>query len=880
MEILDIKVLRGPNYWSNYRTNLIEMQLDLDIFESLPTDWLPGFTEDLITLLPGLLTHRCSPGYEGGFLERLKEGTWLGHVVEHVALEIQCMAGMECGFGRTRSTGTKGIYNVVFSYLNENAGRYAAVAAVKFIEALATQCRYDIDADISHLKRIYEEAQPGPSTAAIIAEARRRDIPVTCLDRGSLYVLGYGCNQKLIRAAIASTTSGIGIDIVGDKEETKALLARSFIPVPQGALVDSEFLLWKAVKQLGFPLTIKPRDGNHGRAVTTNITDNETAFEAYMKAGKFSSSVIVEPYISGNDYRVLVVNHKVVAAARRIPAMVIGDGVSTIEILVNKENSNPLRGSGHNKSLTFIEIDDTSISLLKRSGLNPGTVLKKGQIVYLKDSANLSSGGTAIDVTEELHPDNIRLAERVSRLLHMDICGIDIICKDMGQPVKHTGGAVIEVNACPGLRMHLNPSSGSGRNVAAPIVSLLFPEGSNARIPLVAVTGTNGKTTTARLIAHLAMQQGHTVGYTTTDGIYLDNQVIKYGDCSGPLSAQVILREPSVSFAVLECARGGMLRAGLGFDHCNVSVVTNVSEDHLGIGGIESLEQMAEVKAIVPRSTFAGGYAVLNADDPLVFNMQQGLDCNIALFSTDGNAENITRHIHNGGLAAYTDSRNIILCHNKKRTYLIATNAVPLTFGGTSAFMIKNVLAAVLAAYIAGCPLPEITQGLKSFLPSPEMTPGRMNEFDFGHFKLILDYMHNPAGFLEVSRFLEKKQARRKIGILSATGDRREKDIILLGRYSAEMFDEVIINNDHDKRGRSAEELTRLLCQGVENKKPGAKIHIAANERSAIDYALQQAADGDLIFAAIDNVFETLDYVKSCLANNKTQSAQHQKLTL
>ncbi|HET6227649.1 MAG TPA: cyanophycin synthetase, partial [Bacteroidia bacterium] len=743
MKLIDIKVMRGPNYWSNYRKQLIVLKLDLEDLEKFPTNKIDGFLERLKELLPSMQTHRCSEGHEGGFFKRVEEGTWMGHVIEHIALEIQSLAGMECGYGRTRSTTTPGVYNVVFSYEIEKAGLVAAKAAIRIAEALIKNDAYDLNKDLDELRELKVQYGFGPSTGSIVNEAKKLGIPYKRLSEGSFVVFGQGKNQRKIRATMTDSTSGIGIDIAGDKDDTKKILERAYIPVPKGVLVKKEEELKDALAEIQYPLVIKPVDGNHGRGITTNISNASEAFSAYLIAKEVSDEILVEEFIEGLDYRFLVVDFKLVAVAKRTPAMVMGDGVSTIQQLIDQTNADPNRGDGHENVLTTIKIDEVTLNILEKKKLTLENVLPIGEILFLKDTANLSSGGTSRDVTDLVHPYNVFLAERAARILNLDICGLDVVAKDINIPLTREIGGIVEVNACPGLRMHLSPSKGIARNVAASIVRMLFPEPEKARIPLVAVTGTNGKTTTTRLIAHMAKHTGHNVGFTTTDGIYIGGHEIHHGDCTGPVSAEVVLLDPTVDFAVLECARGGILRSGLGFDECDVAIVTNITQDHLGLKDIHTLEEMARVKSVVARSAKKSGFAILNADDDLVYDMRKEVDAQIALFSMEENNSRIEKHCEEGGLAAFIEKGYVVISKGKWKTRVDKVIHIPLTLNGRAECMIKNILPAVLAATISNMPLEAIREALKTFVPSAEQTPGRMNIFKFKDFEIMVDYAHN-----------------------------------------------------------------------------------------------------------------------------------------
>jgi cyanophycin synthetase len=872
MKIREISVLRGPNYWSNYRKKLIVMKLDIGMYEDYPTNYISGFTEKLTAMVPSLSSHRCSVGKEGGFITRMKEGTWLGHVVEHLALELQTLAGMDTGFGRTRSAGQRGVYHVVFSYILENAGLYAGKAAIRMVQALAAGRSYDLEADLQALRAILYEEGYGPSTQALVTAAEDRKIPVTRLDKESLVMLGYGRNQRIIRATIASTTSSIGVDSAGDKEETKRILGENYIPVPEGRMITDQEDLDEAVAELGYPLVIKPLDGNHGRGITTGIRNMETAVNGLILAKSISDSVIAEKHVEGDDYRLLVVNYKLIAVSKRTPASVTGDGTSTIEELIDQINQDPRRGDGHEKPLTSIKMDENTDSILIANQLNLKSVLSKGTVLKLKDTANISSGGTATDVTDLVHPYNKLMAERIARLIGLDICGIDIVASDIANPIGEGNGAVLEVNAAPGFRMHTHPSEGKARDVASPVIDMLFPPGVKPRIPVVAVTGTNGKTTTTRLIAHLGQAAGYTPGFTCTDGIYIGGNVIAEGDCSGPGSAAIVLRDPLVDLAVLECARGGILRSGLGFDHCEVSVVTNISEDHLGLNGIHDLEELARVKSVVPRSTFDHGYAILNADDDRVFAMHEDLSANIALFCTDPENLRVRAHIEDNGIAAVVENGEFVLYRGTARVSMLPVREAPITLDGKAACMIKNALAALLAATCLGIPDEQIRSGLRSFAATPDMIPGRMNVFDFDKFRVIVDYAHNTGGYQELKDFLRQDDAAFKTGIIAATGDRRDEDIILLGEYASEIFDELIIRHDKDGRGRTNDNITKLLLHGIRKKNQNKPVSVISDEIAAIEYAIENAGNDALIFVSSDDLKNTIGYVTEKLKSKNLVS--------
>lgn len=862
MEILEIKVMKGPNYWSVRRHNLIVMLLDIGEMEQRPSNAIPGFLEHMKQLMPSLYAHRCSEGIEGGFFSRVERGTWMGHIVEHVALELQSLAGMEVGFGRTRQAEREGVYNVVFTYYEAKAGIYAGREAVAFVEALIRGEEYDVGATIQRLREIREEERLGPSTGSIVEEAVKRKIPWIRLNRRSLVQLGYGKNQKRIQATVASTTSNIAVEIACDKEDTKQLLEQANVPNPKGVIVRQEEDIASAIRGLRFPLVTKPLNGNHGRGASTNLQDLEEVIEGFRAAQQHSRSVIIERFLVGYDFRALVINYKFVAAARRTPAAVTGDGKSTIEELITIENQNPKRGYGHENVLTRIDIDPATVHYLAARNLTPQSIPAAGEEVWLKPTANLSTGGTSTDVTDYVHPSNVILFERIARLIGLDICGIDIIAQDLSTPLVENGGGVIEVNAGPGFRMHLDPAEGLPRNVAEPVIDMLYPPGSTARIPILAVTGTNGKTTTTRLLAHIMKQTGAIVGFNTTDGIYIQNELMMTGDCTGPFSAEFILKDPTVDIAVLECARGGLLRSGLGFHNCDVAVVTNVGGDHLGLGGIDTIEKLAKVKSVVPKTVFKNGYAILNADDDHAYKMKEELECNIALFSLDENNPRIRKHIQKNRLSAVYENGFLTIMKGSWKIRLLKVSDVPITFNGAAEFNIYNVLGAVLAAYVSEVTIDNIRVALQTFIPSPAMTPGRMNMFNFANFKVMLDYAHNTHGMKAIGKFVSQTPANKKIGIIAGVGDRRDEDTIDLGEEAARSFDEIIIRQDKHLRGRTSEEIVALLRQGIENVSKEKKITVILDETEAIDYAISHAQNGDFITIISDVIPNALDRVK------------------
>lgn len=865
MKILKIQALRGPNLWSVSRKKLIQMRLDLEDLEQKPTNLIPGFRERIEEMIPSMYEHRCSEGEEGGFFHRVEIGTWMGHVIEHIALEIQSLAGMETGFGRTRETKTSGIYNVVFSYVEENVGIFAAESSVRIAEALIAGTEYDINSDIQEMRRIREQVRLGPSTASIVDEAVARDIPWIRLGKNSLIQLGYGINQMRFQATITNKTSSIAVDIACNKEETKRMLDNASIPVAKGSICNSEEELRDTIQSIGFPIVLKPLDGNHGKGASINVKTIEEAKEGLEHAQKYSRRVIVERYVTGHDFRVLVIDNQVVAAARREPAHVIGDGQQNIQQLIDQTNQDPRRGYGHENVLTDINVDRDTSDILKKKGYTLESIPEKGEIVHLKSTANLSTGGTSIDVTEMMHPENIFLCERIARIIGLDVCGIDIMAKNLTEPLKVSGGVILEVNAAPGFRMHLAPSEGLPRNVAAPVIDMLFPPGKPSRIPIIAITGTNGKTTTTRLVAHIVKNNNFKVGYTTTDGIYIQNHLMQKGDTTGPVSAEYVLRDPTVEFAVLETARGGILRSGLGFSKCDIGIITNIQEDHLGIGDIDTLRDLATVKLVVGRSIKKDGWAVLNADDEMCVRAARELDCNVAYFSMEEDNAVIRKMAREGKTVAVYENGYITIKKGTWKMRVEKASHVPLTMGGKARFMIANVLAATLASYLYGFKTEDIKLSLQTFIPSAAHTPGRMNMFEFKRFKVLIDFAHNPAGYKGIEEFLQNVEATRKIGIIAGVGDRRDEDIRECAVIAGRMFDHIIIRQERHLRGREEAEIVALLVDGIKDSGRNVTWESIPKETEAIKHAISIASEGSYIVALSDVVENAINIVQQYL---------------
>lgn len=867
MKILRTQTLRGPNYWSIRRDKLIVMRLDLEDLAEKPSNEIQGFYEGLIDVLPSLVEHYCSPGYRGGFFERVRTGTYMGHIIEHIALELQELAGTPVGFGRTRATSSPGVYNVVFEYVDEQAGRYAGRAAVRLCQSLVDTGTYpkeELAQDLADLRDLCNNAALGPSTETIVKEAQARNIPWLLLSARAMVQLGYGVHQKRIQATLSSFSGILAVELACDKEGTKTILKDGGIPVPRGTVIQYLDELSAAIEEVGgFPIVIKPLDGNHGRGISIDVKTQQEAEEAYDLASAASKtrSVIVERYYKGSDHRILVINGKVAAVAERIPAHVVGDGRSTVEELIEITNQDPNRGDGHANVLTKITIDKTALNVLEKQGYELTSILAQGEIAYLRATANLSTGGIAVDRTDEIHPENVWIAQRVAKLIGLDIAGIDVVTEDIRKPLKEVDGVIVEVNAAPGFRMHVAPSRGLPRNIAAPVIDMLFPPGTPSRVPILAITGTNGKTTTSRLISHICRQTGKVVGFTTTDGVYIDDYLVEKGDNTGPYSASMILKDPTVEIAVLETARGGILRSGLAFNQCDVGVVLNVAADHLGIGDIDTIEQMAKVKSVVAEVVSAEGYAVLNADDPLTVSMAEKVKGRVAYFSMSPDNPIIHDHIRRGGMAAIYENGYLSILEGEWTLRIEEAVNIPVTMQGMAPFMIANALAACLATFVQGIDIELIRQGVRTFKPSVAQTPGRMNLFDLGHHHALIDYAHNPAGYEAVGGFVGNWPGE-KVGVVGGPGDRRDDDLILLGKLSALMFDRIIVKEDNDTRGRRRGEVADLILRGISQENASLRPEVILDETEALEKALGTVSEGGLVVIFPESVTQAIDLIE------------------
>ena len=871
LKILETRVYRGPNYWSYEPT--IKLVVDLGVLEAFPTNTIRGFADALLDMLPAVGQHTCGTGRVGGFADRLREGTWVGHVAEHIALQLQREAGTEVGRGKTRGTGEPGRYHVVYSYAEEAVGLAAGRLAVRIVNHLVEpDPEFDFGARLEELILLAERSAFGPSTQAILDEAALRDIPWIRLNEQSLVQLGHGIHQKRIRATMTSGTGSLGVDIAGDKKLTNRLLASTGVPVPRSEVVRDADGAAVAAARIGYPVAMKPLDGNHGRGVMLKLGDEAAVRAAFAvaRAEARNGRVVVESYLTGNDYRCLVIGGVLRAVAQRVPAHVEGDGRQTLRQLVETTNADPRRGIGHEKVLTRIKLDDEAITYAREQGFELTDVPPRGERVYLKRTGNMSTGGISIDRTEEAHPDNVELAELAARVVGLDIAGIDLVCPDIGLPVRETGGGIVEVNAAPGFRMHTHPTEGEPQYVAKPVIDMLFPPGADARIPIVAVTGSNGKTTTARMIAHVMKGMGRKVGLTSTDGIYVDGRIVRKADASGPKSASMVLQNPTVDFAVFEVARGGILREGLGYQRNDVAVVLNVTGDHLGLGGITSVRQLAAVKRVIVEAVPRDGVAVLNADDPLVAEMARHCSGSVIYFSMDPEHDRLKFQASRGRRAVTLEQgRNgemIVLRQGRKSMALVWTHLIPATFEGRARMNVQNALAATAAAWAAGAHLHDIRQGLRTFTTSYFMAPGRLNMFELDGYRVVVDYAHNPPALRALGEFVNRltepspggaraQVLGRRIAVVATAGDRRDEDIVELGAAAAQYFDEIIIREDANNRGRPRGGTAELIERGIRSAN-GSRVRSVTtilDELEATRHALDVAREGDVVVVCVDH---------------------------
>jgi cyanophycin synthetase len=856
--IRHIRALRGPNLYAHFPVLLATIEIGK--YDDMPSDEFDGFTERLCSWLPGLEEHECSLGHRGGFIKRLQRGTYLPHIAEHVCLELQNLMGFNVSYGRARGTGVDGVYHIIVAYKEEEPARQALVSAVKIVLAGMHNEAFDVMSEIERLRTVADDHKLGPSAGAIVNAARKRGIPIMRLaERRGLVQLGYGVYQKRIAASETSSTSAIAVDICQEKPLTNRLLKSVGIPVPDGKMVRSADEAWSLAQEIGLPVVVKPDAGNQGKGVSVDLKSEEDIRKAYAIAERYGD-VLVERYILGEDHRLLVVDGKLVAAARRDPAMVIGDGVHTVAELVDLVNQDPRRREGHSSSLTKIKLDDSCDLVLRGQSKTRQCIPTPGEKVKLRTNCNLSTGGTATDVTDLVHPSNARVAELAAQFLGLDVAGIDILCADISRPLAEQGGAIVEVNAAPGLRMHINPAAGLPRDVGVPIVEMLYPNGSPARIPIVSVTGTNGKTTVSRLIAHMYETARWTVGLTLTEGTYIGGEKILSGDCAGPRSAQAVLLHPHVEVAVLETARGGILREGLAFDRCTVGVVTNVSEDHLGMAGIHTIEDLAKVKQVVIESVDKNGSAILNADDQLVAEMAAATDARVVYFSTNPRNPVIQAHLAEGERAVLQEDDMIVLADGEHRVDLVELERIGFTMGGKIRFQVKNALAAVAAAWSAGLNPAMIVRALTTFKADVSTVPGRFNVQDIHGVEVIFDYGHNPAAIQALGDAVSVLDNKRTVMVIGLPGDRRNQDILKSMNATNSFVDGYILHDHKDLREREPGETPQIMKQAIA---PGTPVYIAPNQIGGIDTAWRQLRVGDRLIIIADEVEKTVEHLKS-----------------
>jgi cyanophycin synthetase len=854
LEVARIRALRGPNAWS--LDPVIACDVKVGSLADVDSAAVAGFTDRLLGAMPSLLEHPCSLGRPGGFAQRLAEGTGWPHILEHVALEFQTLAGDDVRFGRVVASGDPGMWRVVVAYQEEETGLASMRAAVDLVRACLAGETPPVAPIAEQLRAVHDSRQLGPSTGSIVEEARRRGIPVRRLNEGSFIQLGLGRHLRRIKATMSDMTSIIGVEIAQDKDLTKRVLGNIGLAVPAGSVAGTVEEAVTIAERIGYPVILKPLDANQGKGISARLGDERAVRAAWDAAASVRPEVVVERYAEGRDHRVLVVNGRVVAVAERVAAHVVGDGRRSVHDLIEEANTDSRRGDGHANVLTRLPADDATAAFLASSGRSFDTVPPEGERVFLRGTANLSTGGTSIDRTDEIHPDNITACELAASVVGLDIAGLDVLTPDISVPFHENGAVIIEVNAAPGIRMHLAPSEGKPRNVAAAILDMLYPPGARTAIPVVAVTGTNGKTTTTRLIAHLFRHTGKTVGFTTTDGVYLQNRLVAAGDMTGPFAANIVLSNPIVEVAVLETARGGILRSGLGYDEADVGIVLNVTADHLGLHGVNTVEELAEVKGVIPAVVRRRGHAVLNADDPLVYRMGERTRGDIVLFSTRQDAENplVTEHLAGGGTSACIQGETFVIRRGRLCIPIAEIREVPLTLGGAARFQFGNILAAIAAAYVQGIRYEDIRAGLLSFFPSAALTPGRLNLVRVENGRVLVDYAHNAAAIEGLMDLVSRIDAERRIGVLAGPGDRRDDDLRTIGRLAARQLDYAILKEDQDLRGRAPGQISALIAEGlVEGGMSPEKIERVREEPAAVARALDLMGERDLtVVLAVD----------------------------
>ena len=855
LRIARLRALRGPNVWR--LAPVIACDVAAGALEDVTTAAVDGFADRLVAALPSLADHPCSRGAPGGFVERLREGTGWPHVLEHVAIELQNIAGSDVSFGRVVESGDAGVWRVIVEYDEEAVG----VESMREAHAIVQRClrgeQPDCGGLTERLRELHRSSRLGPSTGVLVEEARRRGIPVRRLHERSLIQLGLGSNLRRLEATMSDRTSIIAVEMAQDKDLTRQVLRNIGLSVPPGAAVHTVEEAVETARGIGFPVILKPLSANQGRGISPALHSEDDVRWAWDASREFQPRLVVERYVEGRDHRVIVVNGKVVAVAERLPARVIGDGTLSVRELIFEANRDPRRGPDHSQVLSYIPMDRATEEYLSRSGLTLDSVPAAGEAVTLRATANLSTGGTSIDRTDEIHPDNVTACEMAAGIIGLDIAGLDVLTPDIGVPFHENGAVIIEVNAAPGIRMHTHPDGGVPRNVPGAILDMLYPPGARATIPVIAVTGTNGKTTTTRLIAHLFRHAGKVVGFTTTDGVYLQTRLVVAGDMTGPFGANVILSNPTVEVAVLETARGGILRAGLGFEECDVGIVLNVTGDHLGLDGIHTLEQLAEVKGVIPSVVKRRGYAVLNADDPHAAAMRDLTRGDVVFFSARASGPAnpaLAEHLEDGGTAVLVEDDAFVVRRGRLTIPIARVRDVPLTIGGAAAFQRENIAAAIAAAFVHGMRYEEIRAGLLTFFPSAELTPGRLNLLRVARGRVLVDYAHNPAAVEAIIELVMHMDAGRRIGVITVPGDRRDADIRAVGRLCARL-DRVVLKEDTDLRGRQSGEIAQLLSEGLlAGGMDESLVTLASSEAAAVSQAVDAMTEGDLVMVLAEDV--------------------------
>lgn len=846
LHLLNVKTLKAPNIFS-LDQNIILMRIKLGEFVDTPTKDIHGFNESIINLFPGLIEHKCTKGYRGGFLERLKEGTYLAHVTEHLCLELLRMIGNDVKFGKARNE-TEDIYKVIFACNKIPIGKACAFFIYEVVSKLIRNENVAFDKDFRRINTLNSTYELGVSTRAIYNEAKKRGIPINEVSDSGLFRLGYGKYQRFISATLFENTSSIAVDIACDKALTKTLLDEVSIPVPKGQVCFTVQEAFFTAEEIGYPVVVKPNFGNQGKHVSVNITNPAELETAFVNASNLGQEVLIEKYITGKDYRVLLVNGKVAAVAERTPASVKGDGIHTVKELIDLENADELRGDDHDKPLTKIIIDDYVTRLIQKQGFSLDSILFPEKILYLRANSNLSTGGTAIDRTNNIHPDNIKIAELAVKTIGLDIAGIDIVMPDISKPIKNGYGAIVEVNAAPGIRMHLKPSKGMKRDVVSPILDMIYPPGKKFSVPIISITGTNGKTTTTRMISHILKDSGFVVGMTTTHGIYINGQCVEAGDTTGYQSAKRVLNDRQVDVCVLETARGGIIKNGLGYKKADIAVFTNLSNDHLGIDNINNMDDLFHVKSLVTEAVKPDGFCLINADDPWTLRAKEKAGGKIILYSLNKKNPFLTNHIKDGGSAIFLDNNSIFISESGNIKYLIDVKTIPATLDGILKHNVYNSITAAGACYALGIPLINIKKALMTFSCEPSVNPGRFNIFKFNGITVILDYGHNYQGYKVTLESVKKLTSTKLTGIIGVPGDRRNEDIFNVGKLAGNFFDRLIIKEDKDLRNRQPMEVADILKFGaLQSGMNKENIEIIQNEEEALDYAIITAQKEEII---------------------------------